>query len=647
MPTTAPIKVPIRGIDKYSKAFNKMNAKVARMGRNVKAAGRKMTTGLTLPIVMFGASAIRSGIQFDDVMRKVQAKSGATVKDMAAIRTEAKKLGAETRWTAIQAGEGFDKLAMAGWNADDSLKAMRPTLNLAAAAGSEVALTADVMSDTMGAFRIEASRAEHVVDVMATTLTSANVDMETYKDSMKYVAPVAKEFGMSIEDASAAVGFLGNVGIKGSQSGTSLRKVMLALATATGPAAKELKKYGVDVEGSDGKIRRFIDIMGDMSGAFVEQGTSQKETLTSMKEIFGIKSITGAAAMASALKDGGGSLVKLTTALNKIQPGKAQAMADVMEGGAGGDWRAMVSAFEAMQIAFMETGMLEDLASIMKDLATWMREVSKEDPDTLKRYAKGLAVIAALGPALMITGNALIVFSTLSKLSGPTGAIGRLSASLFGLSKNATSATTALGGATKAAPKLGAATARMGPMVGIATVAFIALGVAMDNIAKAEKRLVVLESLRDKMRVASEKGIGGSKSLEEKREALADLEKLQSKAARKVDEGSTFTEALSNIFTPGTTDEAKARIGSWELAVTKVKNMQAEIDREVARISDHEYGTSEDPALKYAGGQRGGGESKITIDFSGLPEGVTPTVTNQKGAKVAVKDNGAIMESPL
>lgn len=641
MPSTAPIKVPIRGIDKYSKAFNKMNAKVARMGRNVKAAGRKMTTALTLPIVLFGASTVRAGIQFDDVMRKVQAKSGATAKDMSAIRIEAKKLGAETRWTAIQAGEGFDKLAMAGWDAKDSLKAMLPTLNLASAAGAEVALTADVMSDTMGAFHIDASQATRVVDVMATTLTSANVDMETYKDSMKYTAPVAKEFGMSLEDASAAVGFLGNVGIKGSQSGTTLRKTMLSLATASGGASKQLKKLGVDVEDDDGKLRRFIDIMGDMSGAFVKQGTSQKDMLTALKEIFGIKSITGAAAMASALKDGGGSLVKLTKALNSIQPGKAQAMADVMEGGAGGDWRRMVSAFEAMQIAFTETGMLEDLASIMQDLAKWMREIAKEDPDALKRYAKILGAIALLGPGLMITGNAILLFSTISKLSGPTGAIGKLSASLFGLSTNATNATTAMGGATKGAPKLGGAMARMGPMIGIATIAAIALKVALDEIADATKRLEATETLRAKASAAAESGTGASKTLEEKRAALERIRKLRKKAGVELEEGKTIVDMLSGG------EGTRSRAGTYGHLLKIEKRLMADLDRkvvdELARF-DRSTGTSDE--LRFAGDKQTS-ESKITIDFTGLPEGVTPKVTEQKGGKVDVKDNGPVMQGAL
>jgi len=645
MPSTAPIKVPIRGIDKYSKAFNKMNAKVARMGRNVKAAGRTMTTSLTLPIVMFGASAVRAGIQFDDVMRKVQAKSGATAKDMSAIRAETKKLGAETRWTAVQAGEGFDKLAMAGWDAKDMLVAMRPTLNLASAASADVALTADVMSDTMGAFHIKASEATRVVDVMATTLTSANVDMETYKDSMKYVAPVAKEFGMSIEDASAAVGFLGNVGIKGSQSGTALRKTMLSLATATGPAAKELKKYGVTVEGDDGKIRRFIDIMGDMSGAFVEQGTSQKDVLTSMKEIFGIRSITGAAAMSSALKEGGGSLVKLTTALNNVQPGKAQMMADIMEGGAGGDWRRMVSAFEAMQIAFMETGMLEDLASIMKDLAEWMRKISKEDPDALKRYAKILGVVAALGPALMITGNALILFSTLSKLSGSTGAIGRFAASLAGLNVNAKNAAAGLGKVKGAAGRAGGAMARMGPMVGIATVAFIALKVAMDDVEKSSKKLDKIESLRAKASKAAETG-GAGRSLEEQREALKKITKLRKKAMQEVTAGETITEAMDRVYGDGGAMKAKA--GTWQHLVKMERRIQAGIDQTVKdKIAEFDNTGTTQTGLPEEGWERKGSESKVLIEFTGLPEGVTPKVTKQKGGKLEVKDNGAVMQGAL
>ena len=428
MPSTAPIKVPITGVDKYTKEFNKLNAKVGKMGRGIKNAGRKMTTSLTLPILAFGAAAARAGIQFDDSMRRVQAKADATAKDMSAIRTEAKKLGSETRYTAVQAGEGFEKLAMAGWSASDMLKAMRPTLNLAAAAGAEVAQTADVMSDTMGAFAIEASKAGMVADVMAAALTSANIDMDTYADSMKYVAPVAKEFGMSIQEASAAVGFLGNVGIKGTQAGTGMRKMMLSLATASGGAAREMKKLGVNVVGGDKKLKSFNAIMGEMSKAFVTQGASQKGMLSSLKKIFGERAITGAAAMSSALKDGGNALVGLTVGLNKLQPGKAQAMADIMEGGAGGQWRKMVSAWEALQIAFAESGLLEEVVNIMKDLADGMREMAQSDPNMLKKIVKALGALALLGPALMTIGQVVSGVAALATAFGGVGGAGGLAA---------------------------------------------------------------------------------------------------------------------------------------------------------------------------------------------------------------------------
>ena len=414
MATTAPIKVPILGVDLFSKNFQKITQKVQAAGQKMTAMGRGLTTAVTLPIVGFAVASGKVAMEFDDSMRGVQAKAKETSVSIAQLREQAKKLGRETRFKASEAAAGMEKLAMAGWNTGQIFDGIGGILSLAAASGSDLAQSAEVTANTMGAFNMQAKESSHMADVIAATLTGANVDMDTYADSMRYASTVAKDYRMSIEDTSAAVGFLGNVGIKGSQAGTALRKMMLQLSTGSGGAAKQLKKLGVEtVDKTTGNMRNLFDVLRDVNKAMDDKGFKDPDRFKALDKLFGIRAITGASAMAGNLKDVNGSFSQLIKALNDLQPGKAKAMAEIMEGGAGGAWRRAASAFEAVQLAFAESGMLDMAARALERIAEVLRSFANKDPEFLMKIAKGAAGLAAVGPALMLIGKLVSGIGTL------------------------------------------------------------------------------------------------------------------------------------------------------------------------------------------------------------------------------------------
>jgi TP901 family phage tail tape measure protein len=430
MATLAPVKIPLLGVDKYSKSFNKMTRKIQKIGRATQAAGRKLTTSLTLPIVGFGVLSARTAMDFDDAMRRVQAKTGATGDAMDKLRDKAKELGRTTRYRATEAADAMDKLAMAGWKNKEIFQGVGNVLSLAAASGSDMAQSADVLSNVMGAFNIKAKDSAAIADIVATTLTSSNVDLDTYADSMRYASSVSEAFGMTLADTSAAIGFLGNVGIKGSQAGTALRRMMIQLATGTGSTSTAMKELGINVADSEGNMRRFADILGDMAGSY--KGMSQQEVLKSLEDVFGSRAIAGAAAMAKDLSGTGGKLKELVDGINSIRPGKARAMAAIMEGGAGGAWRKTISAFESMQLAFADSGLMDDFAKSLSSIAKSFVEFAKTDPQTLKNIAKALAALAILGPVLTVLGSLTTVIGGVVGLIGGAGGLGTVLAALAG-----------------------------------------------------------------------------------------------------------------------------------------------------------------------------------------------------------------------
>lgn len=228
---------------------------------------------------------------FEDQMAKVGAVSRASSEEMAALEATARELGATTQFTAVQVGEAEQYLAMAGFSAQENIAALPGVLNLAAATATDLGRAADISSDILGAFGMRAEEMTRVADTLALTCATANTNMELLGDTMKYVAPVARMAGLSLEETAAMAGLLGNVGIKGSQAGTTL-KAMLAKMAAPSKEAQELfQKLGVTVKDSAGNLRSPVKVLGEMSAGLSKMGTA--EQIAAMKMIVGEEAIAG------------------------------------------------------------------------------------------------------------------------------------------------------------------------------------------------------------------------------------------------------------------------------------------------------------------------------------------------------------------
>src|SRR5690606_2922780 len=169
----------------------------------------------------------------------------ATDEEMAILSRTARELGASTVFSASQAAEGMSYLAMAGFSVSEIVDAMPGLLDTAAAAQSGLGVTADIVSNILSGFQLEARETTRVADVLTATFTSSNTTLEMLGDTMSYVAPVAASLGISLEEVAAMTGRLGDVGIQGQRAGTALRAIFTRLAAPTGEAAKILQQLGV------------------------------------------------------------------------------------------------------------------------------------------------------------------------------------------------------------------------------------------------------------------------------------------------------------------------------------------------------------------------------------------------------------------
>lgn len=324
---------------------------------------------------------VKVAADFEQAMARVGAVSNATDEQMAALTQSARHLGATTVFSASEAAEGMQYLAMAGFDTERIIGAMPGLLGLAAAAGADLGRTSDIASDILSGFGIEAENMGQVSDVLAKAMTTSNTTLETLGETMKYVGPIAREAGMSLEETAAMAGLLGNVGIKGSEAGTAMRAMLLRLAAPTGAAAKALDGLGVEVLDVEGNVRNMVELMGEMAQATEHMGSGER--LAILKEVFGERP---AAALSELMaQEGAGGITKYLEVMQDAE-GTTQAMADRMNETAHGSMKQLQSAVESVQISLgtmlipamrVATGFLTRAAAAMQNFTEKYPNLSK------------------------------------------------------------------------------------------------------------------------------------------------------------------------------------------------------------------------------------------------------------------------------
>ena len=231
---------------------------------------RKVAGAVTSPLMAAGASlsagamvgsSVKTFAGFESTMSQVKAVSGATEAQFEKLTAKAKEMGATTKFTAQEAGEAFNYMAMAGWKPRQMLGGISGIMNLAAASGEDLGTTSDIVTDALTAFGLKASDAGHFSDVLAQASSNANTTFGTMGESFKYVAPVAGAMGYKIEDTSLALGLMANASIKGSMAGTSLKTALSNMASPTKAMATAMERYGISLTDSEGGMKSLTGVM--------------------------------------------------------------------------------------------------------------------------------------------------------------------------------------------------------------------------------------------------------------------------------------------------------------------------------------------------------------------------------------------------
>lgn len=323
--------------------------------------GNKLKTSLLAVGAAVAAgigAAVKAGMDFEASMSKVEAISGATAADMDLLSEKAKQMGRDTAFSASQAGEAFQYMAMAGWKTEDMLNGIDGVMNLAAASGENLGLVSDIVTDALTAFGLQAKDSAHFADVLATASSNSNTNVAMMGATFKYVAPVAGAMKFSIEDTATAIGLMANAGIKGEQAGTTLRAVFTRLAKPPKEAADAIEALGISVTEANGDFKSLGKIMVDLRKKFANLTDEQKTQYAAM--LGGQEAMSGLLSIVNASES---DFDKLTEAISNAD-GAAEDMADTMMDNLKGQMTLLGSSLEGLGIAIYDglEGPLKDAA---------------------------------------------------------------------------------------------------------------------------------------------------------------------------------------------------------------------------------------------------------------------------------------------
>lgn len=334
----------------FSAGVSQAENQMQQMSNSAKSLSTQMGLVQTAALAVGGAVvagigvSVKTAADFEEAMAKVKSISGATGQDFENLKKVAMDLGESTKYTATEAAQGLQYLAMAGFSVKDQIGSLPAVLNMAAAASVDMGTSADIVSNIMTGFGIASEDSTYAVDVLVKTMTSANTDLLQLGDAMKFVAPVATSLGFTFEETAAAVAKMSDAGIQGSMAGTALRAGLLRLANPVGRAAKAMHAYGIEVEQADGKMKPIPEIIGHLNEKLGHLGKAQKTA--AVASLVGTEAASGFAALLSA---GEGTLKSYTKSLEE-SGGTADRVAKTQMDNLKGSFEEFTSALEGVGI---------------------------------------------------------------------------------------------------------------------------------------------------------------------------------------------------------------------------------------------------------------------------------------------------------
>lgn len=376
----------------------------------VKTAGSKLA-GLA-------QSSVSVGMNFDASMSQVAATMGTAVDQIQSLTDTAKEMGSTTKFTATQAADALNYLALAGYDANKAAEVLPSVLNLAAAGGMDLAYASDLVTDAMASLNIEANKqnVDEFGNKLAMAASKANANVSQLGEAILTVGGTAANLKGGTTELTTALGLLANVGIKGAEGGTHLRNIILSLQSPTKDAREVMEQLGLEVYDVQGNMRQLDDILTDLNT--VMDGMTQGDKDSIINALF---NKTDLAAVNGLLAAQGEQWETLATQIDNAAGAMGQ-MAETQQDNLQGVMTSMGSAFEGLQLAVFERlePTLTELGNYgIQCIRTLSSALSEGGPEAMLQAAGDILAELAAGiaeqlPGLMSTGVEIITQLTQS-----------------------------------------------------------------------------------------------------------------------------------------------------------------------------------------------------------------------------------------
>ena len=390
--------------------------KLKTAGDNISSAGQKLLP-VTAGVTALGTASVTTAANFESSMSQVQATMGITKDAMSTVNGQsvntmdtlsklAKKMGAETAFSASECAEALNYLALAGYDTQQMCDTLPTVLNLAAAGDIALADASDMVTDAMSALGMGVDEAETMVDQMAKTASTTNTSVAQLGEGILTIGATAKSIKGGTAELNTALGILANNGIKGAEGGTHLRNIILSLQNPTDKAAAQMEALGISVYDSEGNMRSMNDILGDLNKSMDGMTSAEKSNI--IGTIFNKTDLSSVNALLANTGSTWDDLQQKITASG----GAAQQMADTQLDNLQGQITILKSALEGLAISFGELLMpaIKQIVDWVQKFVDWLNGLSEGTKKTVVTIA---LLAAALGPVLIVIGKVISAVGTI------------------------------------------------------------------------------------------------------------------------------------------------------------------------------------------------------------------------------------------
>jgi TP901 family phage tail tape measure protein len=395
-----------RGVQEAQRIFNNgiqsMGRSIENFGTQIQNLGANLTL-LTAPILGMGVAGVRTAATFEDAMAEIAARTGLTGEALDTIRDKALQMGADTKFSAQDAADGFLQLLASGSSVEEAMIQIEAVMMGAAAAGSDLGFTADGLTDIMAAMGLEASESVRVMDALIDASGSSSASFEDLIAGFSNVGPVARNFGLSVEDVAATLAVFSENGIKGSEAGTQLRSMLNNMTRDTEDVRGMWEQLGVSMFDAEGNARNLNDIIADLNVAM--EGMSDQERTNAITTLAGTYGQMGLSAL---LATGGIDEMQAAMASQSdfadIATERMGTFNGAMDSLKGSIETLMITAFTPF--IEMLTPLIQQVIGVVNAFTEWVAA----NQAVVQPILQVMAVLIPMGPALFAIGTAISAF---------------------------------------------------------------------------------------------------------------------------------------------------------------------------------------------------------------------------------------------